>query len=405
MNEDLINGFKSHSGPGPLDGIRVLDLGRYQAGPRCGLVFARLGADVIKVEPPGRGDESRSNSPRVRGQSSYWVQYNSGKRSLSVNLRTEEGKEVLRNLVKESDMLIQNFRPGTIDKMGFGYETLKALNPGIIMINVSAYGQYGPYHSRVGFDQVGQAISGLMSLNGEPDGRPTLVPFPLIDRITALHATIGALAALHERSRSGEGQAIEVCLADTAYTTVEIPVSTYLGSGEETPRAGNRYGSGDMYETKDGHVYIASYTSDNIFPRFAKVVGHPEWSEDPALSSRDGRAAFASEIEPILARWFATQTTKEATDALGEAGVPCSPVNDIQTASADPHMSERDVIVEVDDKRAGSIHVTGRVIKFSRSGMPVGRAPEIGEHTDDILSGILDMPEDEISELREQKVV
>ena len=405
MNEHLINGFKDHSGPGPLDGIRVLDLGRYQAGPRCGLVFARLGADVIKVEPPGRGDESRTNKPRVRGQSSYWVQYNSGKRSLSVNLRSEEGKEILRGLVKESDMLIQNFRPGTIDKMGFGYETLKALNPGIIMINVSAYGQYGPYHSRVGFDQVGQAISGLMSLNGEPDGRPTLVPFPLIDRITALHATIGALAALHERSRSGEGQAIEVCLADTAYTTVEIPVSTYLGSGEETPRDGNRYGSGNMYPTTDGHVYIASYTSDNIFPRFAKIVGHPEWAADPTLSSRDGRAAFAAEIEPILAHWFATQTTKEATDALGEAGVPCSPVNDIQTASADPHMSERDVIVEVDDKRAGSIHVTGRVIKFSRSGMPVGRAPEIGEHTDDILSGILDMPEDEISELRGQKVV
>ena len=405
MNEDLITGFKDHSGPGPLDGIRVLDLGRYQAGPRCGLVFARLGADVIKVEPPGRGDESRSNSPRVRGQSSYWVQYNSGKRSLSVNLRTEEGKEILRNLVRESDMLIQNFRPGTIDKMGFGYEALKALNPGIIMINVSAYGQYGPYHTRVGFDQVGQAISGLMSLNGEPNGRPTLVPFPLIDRITALHATIGALAALHERSRSGEGQALEVCLADTAYTTVEIPVSTYLGSGEETPRSGNRYGSGDMYETLDGHVYIASYSSNNIFPRFANAIGHPEWATDSRLSSRDGRAGFANEIEPELARWFAAQTTKEATDALGEAGVPCSPVNDIKTASAEPHMSERDVIVEVEDKRAGAIHVTGRVIKFSRSGMPVGRAPEIGEHTDEILSGILEMPEDEISTLREQEVV
>ena len=341
----------------------------------------------------------------MRGQSSYWVQYNSGKRSLSVNLRTEEGKEILRNLVKESDMLIQNFRPGTIDKMGFGYETLKALNPGIIMINVSAYGQYGPYHSRVGFDQVGQAISGLMSLNGEPNGRPTLVPFPLIDRITALHATIGALAALHERSRSGEGQAIEVCLADTAYTTVEIPVSTYLGTGEETPRSGNRYGSGDMYETLDGHVYIASYSSNNIFPRFANAIGRPEWATDPRLSSRDGRAEFAHEIEPELARWFASRTSEQATDALGEAGVPCSPVNDIKSASADPHMSERDVIVEVEDKRAGAIHVTGRVIKFNRSGMPVGIAPEIGEHTGEILSGILDMPEDEISALRQQGVV
>ena len=160
-----------------------------------------------------------------------------------------------------------------------------------------------------------------------------------------------------------------------------------------------------MYETLDGHVYIASYSSNNIFPRFANAIGHPEWVTDPRLSSRDGRAGFANEIEPELARWFAAQTTKEATDALGEAGVPSSPVNDIKTASAEPHMSERDVIVEVEDKRAGAIHVTGRVIKFSRSGMPVGRAPEIGEHTDEILSGILEMPEDEISTLREQEVV
>ena len=405
MTDNIIEGFQDHSGPGPLDGVRVLDLGRYQAGPRCGLVLARLGADVIKVEPPGRGDESRSNSPRVRGQSAYWVQYNSGKKSLSVNLRAEEGKEILRGLVKQSDILIQNFRPGTIDKMGFGYETLKALNPGIIMINVSAYGQYGPYSERVGFDQVGQAISGLMSLNGDPDGPPTLVPFPLIDRITALHAAIGALAALHERKLSGAGQAIDVCLADSAYTTVEIPVSAYLGTGEETPRAGNRYGTGNLFETTDGSVYLATYSSDNIFPRFAGAVGHPEWAEDERFATRTGRTDHSDVIEPVATQWFASRTTGQAVEELAKAGVPCSPVNDIKAAAADPHREARDVIMEVEDKRAGGIHVTGRIIKFSRSGMPVGRAPEIGEHTGELLGGLLNMPDDEIAALREQGVV
>ena len=212
----------------PLAGLRVLDLGRYQAGPRCALMFARMGAEVIKVEALN-GDESRRNGPTVRGQSAYWVQYNSGKKSLAINLRTDEGKEVLRDLVKVSDIFLQNFRPGTIDIMGFGYDVLKELNPKIIMINVSAYGQTGSMKDQVGFDPIGQAMGGLMSLTGAPDDAPMRTAFPLIDRITSLHATIGALAALRERDISGEGQTIDVCLADTGFTTNEIPISAYLG--------------------------------------------------------------------------------------------------------------------------------------------------------------------------------
>ena len=193
----------------PLEGLRVLDLGRYQAGPRCALMFARMGAEVIKVESL-TGDESRRNGPRVRGQSAYWVQYNSGKKSLAVNLRREEGKEVLRDLVGVSDVFLENFRPGAIDAMGFGYDTLKELNPRIVMVNVSAYGQDGSYRDRIGFDPIGQAIGGLMSLTGFPGGPPIRTYFPLIDRITALHATIGAMAALMERESSGVGQSIDV---------------------------------------------------------------------------------------------------------------------------------------------------------------------------------------------------
>ena len=242
----------------PLAGIRVLDLGRYQAGPRCGLMFARLGAEVIKVESL-RGDESRTNGPIVKGQSAYWVQYNSGKKSLAIDLRKEEGKAVLRDLVRVSDVLLQNFRPGTIEKMGFGYDVLERLNPGIVMINVSAYGQDGPYRDRIGFDPIGQALGGMMSLTGFPGDPPTKTFFPLIDRITALHATIGALAALHERKSSGRGQTIDVSLADSGFTANEIPIAAYLADGTVVQREGNGTGLTNVYRTKDGWALLARH--------------------------------------------------------------------------------------------------------------------------------------------------
>ena len=239
----------------PLDGVRVLDLGRYQAGPRCALMLSRLGADVIKIEPPG-GEESRGNGPNVRGQSAYWVQYNSGKRSLGLNLYSEAGKEILRDLVKVSDILIQNFRPGVISEMGFSYDVLKALNPRIIMVNISAYGQYGPYRDRVGFDTIGQAISGLMMSTGSEGMPPIKTSFPLVDRITSLHATVGALAAMWEARISGEGQSLDVALADTGYTTMEIPISYYKGTGKVNARTGNGSSFVNTYECKDGWIYL-----------------------------------------------------------------------------------------------------------------------------------------------------
>ena len=240
-----------------LEGVRVLDLGRYQAGPRASLVMSRLGAEVIKIEKPG-GDESRDHGPFVRGQSAYWVQYNSGKLSLGLNLRTEAGKAVLSDLVKVSDIFIQNFRPGTIAQMGFSYERLRELNRRIIMVNVSAFGQNGPYSDRIGFDPIGQAISGMMLLSGSPGDPPARTYNPIIDRITALHATIGALSALHERESSGEGQTIDVCLADSGYSMTEIQCSAYLGEEINTEREGNGRGTTNVYQTDDGWILISS---------------------------------------------------------------------------------------------------------------------------------------------------
>ena len=265
----------------PLEGIRMLDLGRYQAGPRCALMFARMGAEVIKIEGLS-GDESRASGPRVRGQSAYWVQYNSGKKTLSINLRTEEGKEVLRDLVKVSDILLQNFRPGTIEKMGFGYDVLQELNPRIVMINVSAYGQYGPYSERVGFDQVGQALGGLMWMTGFPDDPPIKTYFPLIDRITSLHATIGALAALLGAALGtliglisgyfgGAVDAVLMRLTDIEQTagsvryTVEASYVLVLNHrSTELPNTLQGRVAWSIEKGQDGLWYIATWTDNSI---------------------------------------------------------------------------------------------------------------------------------------------
>ena len=387
----------------PLEGIRVLDLGRYQAGPRCALMFARMGAEVIKIEGP-QGDESRKNGPVVRGQSAYWVQYNSGKKSLAIDLRKQEGKEVLKDLVKVSDIFLQNFRPGTIDVMGFGYDELRRLNRSIIMINVSAYGQYGPYKDRVGFDPIGQALGGLMSLTGEEGMPPIKTFFPLIDRITSLHATIGALAALRERDISGEGQTIDVCLADTGYTCNEIPISAYLGDGYSQKREGNGRGTGGCYETTDGWIIIAA-TNENMWGRLVSAMNKQEWLNDPRFESRQSRSENVLDLELHLKAWFKGKTMAEATKLLSDNGVPCSPVNTVAQAAEDPHLEEREIIMEMPDPIAGSIHVAGKMIKFGRTEMVVGSTPTIGEHSSEILSGTLGYSAKYIGQLKAAKVI
>ena len=380
-----------------LEGVRVLDLGRYQAGPRIGLVMARLGAEVIKVEAPG-GDESRAMGPKVRGQSAYWVQYNSGKKSLGLDMRTAKGKEIVGELVKVSDILIQNFRPGTIAAMGLGYDKLRDLNKGIIMVNVSAYGQDGPYRDRIGFDPIGQAISGMMSLTGFPGNPPTRTYNPVIDRITALHGTIGALAALRERELSGEGQCVDVCLADTGFTMTEIQCSAYLGAEVVPERHGNGQGLTNTYETQNGWVLIAAM-SDNIWPRLCEAINAPEWLDDARLRTLGGRSREWNMLEERLTAWFSTQTVQGAVETFSGLGIPISPVNDIPTAAHEPQLHERELLVEVPDPIADTIHVSGKNIKLSRSEVVVGSAPVPGQHTQELLTSLLHYTPEEIEQL------
>ncbi len=387
----------------PLENVRVLDLGRHQAGPRCAQVLARMGAEVIKVERLG-GEETRYHGPYVRKQSSYWVQYNSGKKSLSMDLRKDKGKDVLRDLVKVSDVLVQNFRPGTIDTMGFGYDVLKELNPRIIMVNVSAFGQFGPYRENIGYDPIGQTMSGITMVTGEEGMPPIRTGVPIIDRITALHAAIGTLSALHEREVSGEGQTIDVCLADTGYSLTEIPITAYHGT-KNPPRRGERGAPpGGTYPCKDGWVLLSA-GDQHHWHRVCNALAKPEWLEDPRFTTREERAKNRDIVNDRIDEILAEMSTTEAIDHFRRHDVVAAPVNTIPQAAEDPHPWERGAMVEVPDFLAGSIAVSGDFWHFSRTPVTVGSTPQVGEHNEDVLSGILGYSDDAIAELYEENVI
>ena len=388
----------------PLDGIRVLDVGRHQAGPRCAQVLARLGAEVLKVERL-EGEETRSHGPFARGQSAYFVQYNSGKKSLCMDLRKDKGKEILRELVKVSDVLIQNFRPGTIEKMGFDYDVLHELNPRIVMVNISAYGQFGPYREKIGYDPIGQAMSGMMLITGAEGMPPIRTGVPLVDRTTALHAAIGTLAALRERDVSGEGQSMDVCLADTGYSYTEIPVTAYVGGGA-LPGRGDDAGPPPTgaYPCKDGWVLLSS-TDQSQWPRICRALNKPEWMEDERFNERERRFENPEPINHVVNDLLAKMTMKEAVDHFTSYEVTAAPVNDIAQAAADPHPWERRALVEVPDPIAGTISVSGDFWHFSRTPAVIGSTPMPGEHTDEILTGLLGYSKERLEELRAEQVI
>ncbi|MEK7777201.1 MAG: CoA transferase, partial [Chloroflexota bacterium] len=370
----------------------------------CGLMLSRLGADVIKVEPP-EGEESRRSGPFVRGQSSYWVEFNTGKRSLGLDLYSDKGKEILRRLVAVSDIFLQGFRPGTIEAMGFGYETLKSLNPKIVVVNISAYGQYGPYWERPGFDRQASAMSGFMMSPGAEGMPPIVVHESPVDRMTGLTATIGALGALWEARESGEGQSLDVALADTAYATMARPISYYKATGNVIPRRGLGSGFSTAYSCKDGMVYI-SWGNPNMLKRVCEVIGHPEWTEPGGIASRvqnDPQAVAV--VEKELGGWFGQRTVDDAVSIVSELGAIIAPINTLAQAAENPHPWARDVFVAVPDPVAGMLHVSANLMHYSKSGYKIGPAPMPGQHTQEILTELLGMTDGAIRELKEEKVI
>src|ERR1700738_4308339 len=342
---------------GALEGIRVLELARYQAGPRGGMILSDLGAEVIKIEKLG-GEETRQSPPLVRGQSVYFSVYNRGKKSLCLDMRPERGKEVFPALVPTADIVLQNFRPGVMDKMGVGYERRCQLKPDIILGSVSAFGQYGPYRERPGFDPLGQAMSGLMSLTGMPVGQPLGTASSIVDRYTSLHATIGMLAALHHRDRTGQGQVVDVCLMDSGLTMVEIPTSYYLATGQEGGEAGR-----PPYKAKDGYVVISA-SGRAMASRLIQIAPGDENAKAGGYTSRVGPD---DPRKVAVAKWCEQNTVDHIVTTLLAAEIPVAPVKTIPQAAEDPHLWEREMLVNMPDALAGEIHVPGATIKMSKT--------------------------------------
>lgn len=376
---------------GCLDGVRVLELARFQAGPRGGMLLSDLGAEVIKIESPG-GEETRKIPPLVRGQSVYFAVYNRGKKSVCLDLRSPQGKEIFAALVGKSDIVLENFRPGVMRTMGFGYETLRQLNPGIILVSVSGFGQYGPYADRPAFDSLGQAMGGLMTLTGQREGKPISTASSVVDRYTALHATIGALAALRHRDRTGEGQVVDVCLLDSALTMVEIPTAYYLATGEEGGEGGR-----PPYRAKDGWVVISAAAREMV-ARLMRIV-HGEAAADVDTTPMAGSTPLDSRRAQVEA-WCAERSVGEICAILLKAGVPVAPVRTIPEVAQDPHLWEREMLVKMDDPVAGEMYVPGLTIKLSKTPGRLGPVPTPGQHTDEVLSNLLGYDPAKIDALR-----
>ncbi len=379
-----------------LEGVRVLELARFQAGPRGGMLLSDLGAEVIKVERIG-GEETRRHPPMVRGQSVYFTVYNRGKKSICLDLRSARGKEIFAALVRKSDIVLENFRPGTMDAMGFGYDALMALKRDIILVSVSGFGQYGPYRDLPAFDPLGQAMSGLMELTGRPVGQPVGTAFSLVDRTTALHATIGALAALRHRDRTGEGQVVDCCLLDSALTMVEIPSIYYLDTGEEGGEGGR-----PPYRAKDGWVVISA-AGREMAAKVMQIAGAAcSGSSAEPMNSSVGRT---DERRRLLEAWCAAHSVAEIMETLVAAGVPVAPVRGIPDVTRDAHTWEREMLAKQPDALAGEIHVPGLAVKMSGTPGRIGPVPSPGQHTDEILASLLDYGTAELESLRAAKVI
>ncbi len=379
-----------------LDGVRVLELARFQAGPRGGMMLSDLGAEVIKIERLG-GEETRKNPPLVRGQSVYFTVYNRGKKSICLDLRHDEGKAIFAGLVRKSDIVLENFRPGTMAAMGFGYDALKALKRDIILVSVSGFGQYGPYRDRPAFDPLGQAMSGLMGLTGRPVGQPVGTAFSLVDRTTALHATIGALAALRHRDRTGEGQMVDCCLLDSALTMVEIPSIYYLDTGEEGGEGGR-----PPYRAKDGWVVISAIGREMAGRLMEVVTGS---SAGAAAGPINSATAVGDERRRRIDAWCAERSVAEIVAALLAAGVPVAPVRSIPEVTRDAHTWEREMFARQPDALAGEIHVPGMAVKMSATPGRIGPVPTPGQHTDAVLTELLGYDEKRLAALRAAGVI
>ena len=395
---------------GPLHGVRVLDLSRVIAGPFCTMQLADLGADIIKIEHPERGDDSRGmKPPEAGGESHFFLAFNRSKKSVALDMATKDGAEIIRALAARSDVLVQNFRPGVMERLGFDYATLATLNPGLVYCAISAYGQTGPQASRPGFDPVLQAESGMMAITGEEGGDPLRHPLAIVDTFTALYASSAILAALYSRKDTGKGQLIDLALMDCSLAVLGNVAEYYLTSGENPPRMGNAHPAAipvGLFKTRTGPFYMACGT-DRLFHQLCReVLGRPEMAEDPRFARNTARAKNREALFTFLDDLFLTDTCEHWLGKLEAAGLPAGPVRTVSEALESSEARERGMVAHVKHPTAGDLRIVGSPYRLSATPVETPTAPPLlGQHTDDVLRDLLGYDEARISGLRDAKVI
>ncbi|WP_417306488.1 CaiB/BaiF CoA transferase family protein [Dysosmobacter sp.] len=393
-----------------LQDIVVLDLTRVLAGPYCTMMLADFGADVIKIEIPVKGDDTRGMGPFVNGSSLYYANVNRNKKSVTLNLKEPKGKEMFLALVKKADVVVENYRPGVMDRMGLGYEVLQEANERIIYAAVSGFGSYGRCSARPGYDIIAQAYGGLMSITGEPDGEPLRVGTAIGDVLGGMNLTIGILTALHARELSGKGQRVDVALVDSVVSSLETGTQRYFASGKLPRRIGNRYASAypyDSFKAKDGN-FVIGCGNDKLFNLLCtKVLHREDLLTDPRFLSNAQRCENHAALKVEVEKWSTTLTKEEAYEAINAAGVPTSPINDLYQVSHDPHIVEdREMFIPVKHPVIGDMRVNGNPVKLLDM-MPEVRtcAPALGQHNEEIYGQLLGMDKAQLEALEEDHVI
>ena len=395
---------------GPLDGIRVLDLTQVLFGPFATMLLSDLGAEVIKIERPEIGDIARGNGPVVRGISTYFLSLNRGKKSMTLNLADEAGVAVFLKLAETADILVENFTPGTMEKLGLSYERVREHNPRIIYVAGSGFGQYGPYARKPAFDIIVQAMGGIMSITGEEGGPPVRPGASYGDIAAGLFLCTATLAALQERHVSGEGQLVDISMLDCQVTVQENAFVRYLNTGEIPQALGTRHPvitPFQAFPTKDGYVALALRGGiKDQWPLFCAAINRIDIIDDPRFKDGWSRTQNYKVLEPILAEAMKTRTTREWVEELEQASIPCGPVNTIEQVANDPQIAARKMFIDVRHPEAGEFKVVNTPFKFSRTPGKVTRAsPDLGEHTQDVLRRLLGMTPEEIARLKNLNVI
>ncbi len=396
---------------GPLEGVRVLELGSLLAGPFAGRLLGDFGAEIIKIEPPGMPDLMRQwGAHRFRGRGLLWPIQSRNKKCVTLDLRKSEGQQLLRGLVKQSDVLIENFRPGTMERWGLGWDNLSAVNPGLIMTRVSGFGQTGPYKDRTGFGSVGEAIGGVRYLTGFPDRPPVRAGISLGDALAALYATIGTLAALEYRRKSGRGQTVDCSITEAVFSLMEGILPEYDLLGVVRERTGAilpKVAPSNIYPTADGKMLIIAANQDAIFRRLAQAMGQPKLADDPRYATHAARGERQAELDDLIAAWTARHEMQRLWDLLNEAAVPAGPIYSIADIVRDPQFLARGAIRTMRDPEIGELKMPGIVPMLSETPgvLKWTGPPEPGSHNREVYSGLLGLSAGDLERLAKAGVI